>query len=153
MAPPNAKEFRNKKAFYEFHVLEKVEAGIALIGSEVKSIREGKVTFADSYARVDGGEIFLVGCHIAEYKNAASFGHDPLRKRKLLLRRREIEKLARKVAEKGLTLVPLRLYFNARGIAKIEIGVCRGKQLHDKRRALKEREGEQDIQRELSAWS
>jgi SsrA-binding protein len=144
------KEIRNRRAFYEYHVLEKVEAGLALIGSEVKSLRDGKVNLAESYARLEDGEVFLVNCHISEYKNAGNFGHEPLRKRKLLLKRQEIRKLARRVEAKGLTLVPLRLYFSPRGYAKVELGICRGKQLHDKRRAAREKEGEREIRREMA---
>ena len=143
-----AKEIRNKKAFYQYHVLEKVEAGIALAGTEVKSIREGNVTLAESYARLDGHEVFLVDCHIPEYRAGGWTNHDPRRKRKLLLHKREIVKLKVRVEEKGLTIVPLRLYFNARGYAKIELGVCRGKQRHDKRQAMKARDAEREISRE-----
>lgn len=146
------KEFRNRQAFYKYEVLEKVEAGVVLIGSEVKSIREGKINLADSYARLEGDGVYLLHCHIAEYKNAGSFGHEPLRKRKLLLHRREIQKLVKRVEGKGLTLVPLKLYFNQRGIAKVEIGICRGKQLHDKRHAIKERDTQRDIERESSKY-
>lgn len=144
------KEIRNKKAFYQYHVLEKVEAGIALQGTEVKSIRDGKISLTESYARVDGTEVFLVGCHIPEYRPGSWTNHDPLRKRKLLLHRREIRKLRARVEEKGLTLVPLRLYFNKRGYAKVEIGVCRGKRLHDKRESMKARDAERDIRRQMA---
>ena len=145
--PPSIK---NKRAFYEYHVLEKVEAGIALQGTEVKSIREGKITLGESYVRVDGDEVFLVNCHIPEYKAGSWTNHDPTRKRKLLLHRREIAKLRVRVEEKGLTIVPLRLYFNKRGYAKLEIGVSRGKQVHDKRESVKKRDAARDIQRQLS---
>jgi len=147
------KEFKNRRAFHEYHVLEKVEAGIALVGSEVKSIREGNLNLSDSYARVEEGQVFLVNVHISEYKNAGAFGHDPRRRRKLLLHRAEIRKLERRVEEKGLTLVPLRVFFNARGLAKVELGICRGKQLHDKRAALKARDTEREIRREISKYS
>lgn len=150
MPPPRG--IRNRKAFHEYHVLEKVEAGIVLIGSEVKSIREGNVNLTDSFARIDDGEVYLVNCHISEYKNAPTFGHEPRRKRKLLLHRREIRKLAKRVEAKGLTLIPLRLYFSTRGYAKVEVGVCRGKQLHDKRAAVRERDSEREIRRELSRY-
>jgi SsrA-binding protein len=153
MAAPTSREYKNRRAFYEFHVLEKVEAGLALIGSEVKSIREGNLNLSDSYARVEDGQVFLVNCHISEYKNAGAFGHEPLRKRKLLLHRSEIRKLERKVEGKGLTLIPLRVFFNARGIAKVELGVCKGKQVHDKRQTMKAREGEREIRREISKYS
>lgn len=142
------REFKNRRAYHEFQVLETFEAGLALIGSEVKSIREGNVSLADSYAKIDRGEVYLVNCHIAEYKNAGAFGHEPRRQRKLLLHRSEIRKLERRVEEKGCTLVPLRVYFNERGIAKVELGVCKGKRLYDKREALKKREVEREIERE-----
>lgn len=149
---PRPQQFKNRRAFYEYHVLEKVECGIALMGSEVKSLRNGQITMTDSYARIEDGEVYLVGCHISEYRNATHFGHEPLRKRKLLLHRAEIRKLERKVEQKGHTLVPLRIYFNARGIAKLELGVCRGKQLHDKRQSVKSRDTEREMQREMSRY-
>ena len=144
------REFKNRKAFFQYHVLEKVEAGISLIGSEVKSIRDGNLNLSDSYARVDEGQVYLVNCHISEYKNARSFGHEPLRRRKLLLHRAEIRKLERRVEEKGCTLIPLRIYFGDRGIAKVELGVCKGKKLHDKRASIKERDVEREIRRETT---
>jgi SsrA-binding protein len=147
-----AREFRNRRALFQYYVLEKVEAGISLIGSEVKSIRDGNLNLADSYARIDGGEVFLLNCHISEYKNAGIFGHEPLRRRKLLLHRGEIRKLERRVEEKGCTLIPLRVFFNARGFAKVELGVCKGKQAHDKREAIKERETDREIRREISKY-
>ena len=147
------KQIKNRRAFYEFHVLEKVECGIVLLGSEIKSIRDGKMTLTDAYARVQGGEVFLIGSHISEYKNASHFNHEPKRKRKLLLHRAEIRKLMRRVDEKGLTLVPLRVFFNKRGFAKIDLGICRGKQSHDKRQALKSRETEREVKREMSKYS
>lgn len=146
------REFKNRRAFYEYHVLEKVDAGVALVGSEVKSIRDGNINLSDSYARVEGGEVFLVNCHISDYKNAGAFGHEPLRKRKLLLHRAEIRKLEKRVELKGLTLVPLRLFFTERGLAKVELGICRGKQLHDKREALKTRDSDRDLRREISKY-
>lgn len=145
-------QMRNRQAFYQYHVLEKVEAGMALMGSEVKSLRDGNASFTDSYVRLESGEAYLVGCHISEYPNAKEFGHEPRRRRKLLLHRRELRKLERRVEVKGLTLVPLRIYFNSRGIAKCEVGVCRGKQLHDKRKAAKDREGEREVQREMAEY-
>ena len=152
MAPMAAqKDYRNRRAFYEYHIEEKVEAGIVLLGSEIKAIRDGKLNLSDSYARVDGKEVFLVNCHISEYKNA-SFGHEPLRKRKLLLHRKEIRKLQKRVAEKGLTLVPLRVFFNARGYAKVELGIGRGKQHRDKRQGLKDRDQKREIDRQMSRY-
>jgi len=149
---PGHKEFKNRRALHEFHVLEKVDAGIVLVGSEVKSIREGNLNLSDSYAYVADGEVFLVNCHISEYKNAAAFGHTPLRKRKLLLHRAEIRKLEKRVEEKGCSLVPLRLYFSERGFAKVELGVCKGKKLHDKREDLKAREMDREIRRQISKY-
>jgi len=146
------KEIRNRQAYFAYEVLEKVEAGIVLIGSEVKSVRAGDVSFADAYVRIDGGEAWLVNLHIAEYKNAKDFGHEPRRRRKLLLHRREIRKLAEKAELKGLTLIPLRLYFTGRGFAKIEIGVCRGKKLHDKRESAKKRDAQREIDREMARY-
>lgn len=145
-------EQKNRKAFHEYEVLEKVEAGIVLMGSEIKSIREGKLNLSDSYARVEDGEVYLLNCHIGEYRNAGTFGHEPLRKRKLLLHRAEIRKLEVRIQEKGLTVIPLRVFFSPRGFAKIELGIGRGKQTHDKRHAVKERETEREIRRELSRY-
>ncbi len=150
---PQQQQFKNRRAFYEYHVLEKVECGMVLMGSGIKSLREGQINLSDSYARIDDGEVFLINCHISEYKNASYFGHDePLRKRKLLLRRAEIRKLERRVELKGFTLVPLRVYFNARGIAKLELGIGRGKQLHDKRQSVKTRDTEREMRREMSKY-
>ncbi|MBI4582739.1 MAG: SsrA-binding protein SmpB [Planctomycetes bacterium] len=143
------REIRNKRAYFDYHVLEKVEAGIVLRGTEVKSIREGNVSLQECYARIDGGEVFLVGCHIPEYRPGGWTNHDPLRKRKLLLHQREIRKLEIRVEEKGLTLVPLRIFFNQRGFAKLELGVCKGKKRYDKRETLKAREAERDIRRQM----
>lgn len=144
------REFRNRKAYHDYEILETLEAGISLLGSEVKSIREGNISLADSYARVEGGEVYLLNCHISEYKNAGPFGHEPRRRRKLLLHRAEIRRLEKRVEEKGWTLVPLRVYFNERGIAKVELAVCRGKRVYDKREALKRRDLEREIDREMS---
>jgi SsrA-binding protein len=144
------REFRNKRAYFEYEILEKLEAGLALRGTEVKSIREGNVSLAESYARLQEGEVFLVGCHINEYRAGSWTNHDPTRKRKLLLHRREIAKLRSRIEEKGLTLVPLRLYFNKRGYAKVELGLARGKKLHDKRSSIKRRDTDREIQRQLS---
>ncbi len=145
-------QFKNRKAFHDYHVIEKVECGVALIGSEVKSIREGRVILTDSYATIVDAEVFLIGLHIGEYKNAVHFGHEPTRKRKLLLHRAEIRKLIRKVDQKGHTLVPLRIYFNARGIAKVELGVCVGKRQHDKRQSMKARDADREVRREMSRY-
>lgn len=144
------KDFRNRRALYEYHILEKIEAGIELRGSEIKSIRDGNISLAESYARIDGDEVFLVGCTIAEYRNASWTNHDPQRRRKLLLHRKEIRKIRAKIEEKGLTLVPLRLYFNRRGFAKVELGIGRGKKLHDKRETIRKRDTERELRRQLA---
>ena len=129
----------NRKALHDYFVLQKMEAGIALTGTEVKSLREARVNLKDSYVDIDGGEAFLVGAHISPYSHGNRENHDPERKRKLLLHRREIDKLQGQVVEKGLTIVPLRLYFKG-GRIKAEIAVVRGKKLFDKRESEKRRE-------------
>lgn len=144
------REFKNKRAFFEYLVLETHEAGIELKGTEVKSIREGGVNLAESYARVNDGELFLVNCHIPEYRAGGWTNHDPRRPRKLLLHRKEIDKMVGKIELKGLTLIPLRLYFNSRGFAKVEIGICKGKKLHDKRSDMKRRDADLEIRRQMA---
>lgn len=139
---------RNKKAFHEYQILEQWEAGMVLTGPEVKSIRAGKVAFQDAFARVEGGEVWLRSFHISPYEAANRWNADPVRPRKLLLNRQEIRRMAVKVEEKGLSLVPLDLYL-LRGRAKLTIGLGRGKKLHDKRETLKERAQTRDAQREL----
>ena len=139
----------NRKAFHDYTIEEKFEAGIVLKGTEVKSLREGKVNLRDSYARVDRNEIFLVHCHISPYSHGNIMNHDPLRPRKLLLHRKEINRLLGKTQQKGLTLVPLRIYFSPRGQAKVEIGVAKGKKLYDRRESIKEREAGREMERAL----
>ena len=129
----------NRKATHLYEILETHEAGMVLRGTEVKSLREGQANFKDSYALIEGGEAWLVGCHISPYHHGSDANHDPERRRKLLLHRGEINRLLGKVQERGLTLVPLRLYFKD-GRAKLELGLARGRKLHDKRRAIRERE-------------
>ena len=129
----------NRKAFHDYFVLQKFEAGIALQGTEVKSLREGKVNLKDSYVDVNRGEAWLIGAHISPYSHGNRENHEPERKRKLLLHRREIDKLEGQIVEKGLTIVPLRLYFKG-GKVKAEIAVVRGKKLYDKRESEKRRE-------------
>jgi SsrA-binding protein len=133
----------NKKAYFEYHVLQKLEAGIELTGTEVKSLREGQVNLKDSYILFKGGEAFLFGAHISPYSHGNITNHDPERTRRLLLHRNEIDKLHVQVAEKGLTVVPLRLYFKG-GRVKAEIGVVRGKKLYDKRETEKRREADRE---------
>src|SRR6478752_10545705 len=127
----------NRKARFRFEILDTLECGIQLTGSEVKSLRNGKLSLDEAYARVRDGAVWLVGADIAEYPQATLWNHAPKRPRKLLLRSEERIKFANKAHEKGLTLVPLRVYFNTRGIAKVQIGLCRGKKLHDKRESMK----------------
>ena len=138
----------NRQAGFRFNLLEKIEAGIELQGSEVKSMRNGSVQLKDAYAEVRDGEVWLRNMHVAPYDPARD-GHDPDRPRKLLLHRREIERLAGKTSERGLTLVPTRIYFKGPR-AKVELAVAQGKDLYDKRRAIKEREGRREMQRALS---
>ncbi len=137
----------NRKARFNYDIEEKLEAGIALKGSEVKSLRAGRANIAESYASEEGGEIYLINAHIAEYAGAARDGHAPTRPRKLLLHSREIARLIGAVRRQGMTLVPLRLYFNARGIAKVELGLAKGKRLHDKRETEKRRDWERQKRR------
>lgn len=136
----------NRRARHEFHIDETIEAGLVLTGSEVKSLRDGKGQLQDSYARLIRGEAWLMNSHISEYGPAAQFGHEPTRPRKLLLHRLELDRLAGKIREKGLTLIPLRIYFQ-NGRAKVELGLARGKKLHDKREAIRERETKREIDR------
>jgi SsrA-binding protein len=141
----------NRQARHEYFILETVEAGLALTGTEIKSIRAGRVNMRDAYARIDHGEAWLIGMHISPYEQAGGFfQHDPLRPRKLLLHRREIDSLQGELGQKGLTLVPLRLYLK-RGRAKVELGLAKGKKLYDKREALAERDARRDIDRALRA--
>lgn len=128
----------NRRARYEFELLERFVAGLALTGSEVKSLRDGKVSLQDGFVAFEAGEAFLANVHIAPYENAGYAGHDPMRRRKLLLRAREIKRLAAKVAEKGLTVVPLAIGVEGNWI-KVEIALAKGKKLHDKRDAIKQR--------------
>jgi SsrA-binding protein len=139
----------NRKARHRFLVLETLECGIALVGSEVKTLRDGKVSLDEAYGRVKGDELWLVGADIPEYKNATIWNHEPKRPRKLLIHRREVRKFADKAHEKGLTLVPLKMYFNDRGIAKVLMGLCKGKKLHDKRETLKKKDMKRDIDRAM----
>jgi SsrA-binding protein len=142
----------NRQAGFRYHLLERFEAGMVLQGSEVKALREGSVQLKDAYAEVRDGEVWLRNMHIAPYKPAARENHDPDRPRKLLLHRREIERLIGKTAERGLTLVPTRVYFSGPR-AKVELALARGKEMHDKRRSIKERETRREIDRAMSERS
>lgn len=138
----------NRRARHEYEVLETLECGIMLVGSEVKSLRTGKLSLEEAYGRIRDGEVWLMGCDIPEYVQANRFNHDPKRPRKLLMHRREVEKFANRALEKGLTLVPLKMYFKE-GRAKVLMGLCRGRKLHDKREAIKKADVNREIQRAM----
>jgi SsrA-binding protein len=140
----------NRKARHDYLITDTFEAGLVLTGTEIKSIRAGKANLSDAYARVEKGEAWLIGAHIAPYDAGSRYNHEPRRDRKLLLHRSEIDELMGRAAAKGLTVVPLRLYITRKGRAKIELGLARGKQLHDRRRAIAERDSRRDIERELA---
>lgn len=137
---------RNKRAFHEYHVVETLECGIVLCGTEVKSLREGSGGLEDAYAKLENGEVWLIGSDIPEYTMGNRMNHKPKRARKLLLHRREIAKFASKATERGLTLVPLRMYFK-QGRAKVELAIARGKQLHDKRESAKKADAQREIRK------
>lgn len=139
----------NRKAFHDYAIEEKLEAGIVLKGTEVKSLREGRVNLRDSYASVNHGEVVLHHCHISPYSHGNIMNHDPLRPRRLLLHRREISKLLGKTQQKGLTLIPLRIYFSSRGRAKVEIALAKGKKQYDRREAIKAREAGREVERAM----
>ena len=139
----------NRKARHNFEVIDTLECGIVLVGSEVKSLRAGKISLEESYGRVRENEVWLIGCDIAEYAQATAWQHEPKRPRKLLLHQREVRKFAGQAHEKGLTLVPLKVYFNERGVAKVLLGLCRGRKLHDKRDKLRKEDQQRDIQRAM----
>ncbi|MFP4180786.1 MAG: SsrA-binding protein SmpB [Spirochaetaceae bacterium] len=139
----------NRKAYFNFEIEDKIECGIELKGTEVKSIRAGKMSFSDSYVRVINGELFLIGFNISPYKHGNIYNHEPDRTRKLLAHAQEIKRLQRRIDEQGFTLVPLRVYLKG-GMVKMELGLGRGKKLHDKRHAIKEKDQKRDADREMS---
>ncbi len=139
----------NRKARHRYEVLDSLECGMMLMGSEVKSMREGKLSLDEAYIRIKGDELWLIGADIAHYNNAGMWNHDPRRPRKLLVHEREFNKFAGQARERGLTLVPLRVYFNARGLAKCVMGLVRGKKLHDKRESLKKRDTDRGLRRAM----
>ena len=139
---------KNKRARHDYHVVDSIETGIVLKGTEVKSLRLGKVQLVDSFVRIEDGELYLHGAHISPYEHGNRFNVDPRRRRKLLAHRNEIHRLHRQVLEKGMTLIPLAAYLK-RGRVKIEVGICRGKKTFDKRRTLRERDADRDMDREL----
>ncbi|MGZ3839227.1 MAG: SsrA-binding protein SmpB [Flavisolibacter sp.] len=141
-------EIKNRSAYFEYFIDDKYVAGIILKGTEVKSLREGKANFNDSYCLFLNGELWIRSFHISEYSHGTVNNHDPIRERKLLLNRRELKKIQAKIKEKGYTIVPLRLYFNEKNLAKLEIGLGKGKKLHDKRETIKQR----DVQREIKRY-
>jgi SsrA-binding protein len=141
----------NRKASHRFEILEKLECGVVLLGSEVKSLREGKISLDEAYVRVRDDDIWLVGADIAEYRQANRWNHNPKRPRKLLVHAKQLRKLAVRANEKGLTLVPLRIYFNSRGMVKLLVGVCRGKKLFDKRESKKAKDVKRDIDRAMKS--
>jgi SsrA-binding protein len=138
---------RNRQASYEYELLDKYVAGIVLTGTEIKSIREGKVNLQDGYCYFNNGELFVKGINITPYAQGTHYNHDATRERKLLLKRTELRKIEGKVDEKGLTLVPTRLFLNERGLAKLEIALAKGKKLHDKRDSIKERDAKRELDR------
>lgn len=140
----------NRKARHNFTITDTFEAGLVLTGTEIKSVRAGKANLSDAYARVEKSEAWLVGAHIAPFEQGNRYNHEPRRDRKLLLHRAEIDQLMGKAAAKGLTVVPLRLYINDRGRAKLELGLAKGKQLHDRRRDIADRQARRDVERELA---
>ena len=139
----------NRKAYHDYHVEETIEVGMVLTGTEIKSVRAHKVNLADAYARVEHGEAWLIGAHIAPWETGNRNNHEPKRNRKLLLHRGEIDEIVGRARQKGQTIVPLRLYLS-RGRAKVELGIARGKQLHDKRRDIAERDAQREVARELA---
>ncbi|NUQ63381.1 MAG: SsrA-binding protein SmpB [Pirellulales bacterium] len=143
---------QNRRAHHNYTVLDTLECGVMLVGSEVKSLREGKISLEEAYGRMRDGEVWLIGCDIPEYVQANQFNHNPKRPRKLLLHRREIHKFASRAYEQGLTLVPLKMYFKE-GRAKVLMGICRGKQKHDKREAIKKAEVQRDLRRVMARRS
>ena len=149
MAEPTGQKVvaRNRRAYHDYHVDEKFECGIELVGTEVKSIRQAKIAFADSYGRIENDQLWLVGFRITPYDHAGLFNHDPDRRRRLLVHKKEIRRLRRRVDEKGFTLIPLRVYMKG-GLVKIELGLCKGKRDYDKRDDIRKRDQNRDAERE-----
>lgn len=142
-------EIKNRSAYHEYFIDAKYEAGLVLLGTEVKSIRNGKVSFNDSYCLLHKGEIWIKSLHIAEYSHGNLNNHDTVRDRKLLLQKKEIKKIEGKLKEKGYTIVPLRIFFNEKNFVKAEIGLAKGKKLHDKRETIRQKDVEREIKRHL----
>ena len=147
MPSKQSPEIKNRSAYFEYFIDDKYVAGIMLVGTEVKSLREGKASFNDSYCIFQKGELWIRSFHIAEYSHGTVNNHDPLRDRKLLLEKRELKKMEARMKEKGYTIVPLRLFFNDKNLAKVEIGLAKGKKVHDKRESIKQRDTDREIKR------
>lgn len=145
-------EYKNKKAYFKFEIIDEYTAGIQLLGTEVKSIRTGKVNFTDAYCIIRKGEMWIRGLHIAEYAMGTCNNHEPTRDRKLLLNKKEILKIEKKVNEKGLTIIPLKIFINENGFVKLDIAVAKGKKIYDKRESIKEKDSKRDSDR-LSKYS
>jgi len=143
----NLQEIKNRSVYHEYFIDTKYEAGMVLLGTEIKSMRTGKVSFNDSYCLVTDGEVWLKSLNIAQYSHGTTNNHDPVRDRKLLLNKREINKIVAKLKEKGYTLVPLKIFINSKNLAKIEIGLAKGKKLHDKRESIKQKDVEREMKR------
>ena len=141
----------NRKARHKYEVLQQVECGVVLIGSEVKSLREGNISLNEAYVRIEKGELWLIGADIAEYRQASFWNHKPTRSRKLLVHKKEFDKLSGKTFAQGMTLVPLSMYFNARGLVKVLVGVCKGKKTHDKRESNKTADAKREMDRQMKA--
>ena len=142
-------ELKNRQAYYEYFIDDKLQAGIALLGTEVKSLRAGKASFADAYCIFQKGELWLKAMNIAEYTHGTVNNHDAVRDRKLLLTKRELKKWETKIKEKGYTIIPLRMFFNEKSLVKVEIGLAKGKKLHDKRESIKQRDTDRELKRYL----
>jgi SsrA-binding protein len=142
-------EIKNRSASFEFFIEDKFDAGMMLTGTEVKALRDGRANFNDSYCLLDHGALYIKGLHISPYEFGSYANHNPTRERKLLLHKKELLKIAQKIKEKGLTIIPLKIYFNENGFAKIQIGLGKGKKTHDKRESIKQRESDREIKRYL----
>ena len=140
-------EIKNRSAYFEYFIDNKYDAGIVLTGTEVKSLREGKASFNDSYCLINKGEVWIKNLHIAEYSHGTANNHEPVRERKLLLQKREIRKIEGKLKEKGYTLIPLRVFFNEKNLAKLEFGLAKGKKMHDKRESIKQKDMEREMKK------
>jgi SsrA-binding protein len=142
-------EIKNRQAYFEYFIEDKYDAGMVLSGTEVKSLREGRASFNDSYCYFNKGELWIKSLHIAEYSHGTSNNHDPVRERKLLLNKKELRKIEAKIKEKGSTIVPLKIFFSQKGIAKIEVGLGKGKKLYDKRETIRQRDTEREMKKYL----